>query len=128
MLAVHQAMDALARSSHSSERHSLLREPSAEDLDAAHQLVSSARGERMIPHLISNGGVHGVPEAGADQPVVISESSEPERAASEVTERDVSGGFGQVCRYVFMVTCVCHLLCRTNTLCSFGMARSSNNY
>ncbi|KIW11960.1 hypothetical protein PV08_09234 [Exophiala spinifera] len=47
MLAVRSPMDALPRSaSLGPERDSLMRHPSAEDLDAAHQLVSSARGER----------------------------------------------------------------------------------
>ena len=45
MLAIRAAMDPL-RPSHSfpSDAPDLLRQPSAEDLDAAHQLVSSARG------------------------------------------------------------------------------------
>jgi hypothetical protein len=45
MLAIRAGMDPL-RTSHpfASDTPDLLRQPSAEDLDAAHQLVSSARG------------------------------------------------------------------------------------
>ena len=40
MLAVHRPM--------ASHPHGLLRQPSADDLDAAHQLIQSSRGERTF--------------------------------------------------------------------------------
>ena len=47
MLAVQRSMDMLHKAtSYQDSDHSIMRQPSAEDLDAAHQLVSSARGER----------------------------------------------------------------------------------
>ena len=102
MLAVQSAMDALRHAgTNGSDRQSLLREPSAEDLDAAHQLVSSARGERKNPP--------SAPESQAGEPRDLSIRQqgsgsvpiESERAISESQEREVAGTFSQACRYVF---------------------------
>jgi len=56
MLAVYPPMDSLQRtSSFGSTGSVLMRHPSAEDLDAAHQLVSSARGERSMGYVARDG-------------------------------------------------------------------------
>lgn len=100
MLAVRSAMDALHRStSFGSDREILIRQPSAEDLDAAHQLVSSARGER-----------HGSRITPANEPATdnahmsrvspIPETTDAPRSSSEVSEqREDATGLAQVCRY-----------------------------
>ena len=100
MLAVHPAMDALRRSPHGSDRHLLLREPSAEDLDAAHQLVSSARGERMNSHQTHDGQVSETLETSSHQSTLNTQSSDSQRAVNEAVERETPGNFSQVCRYV----------------------------
>src|ERR1700755_1245720 len=102
MLAVQSAMDALRRpGSHGSDRHILLREPSAEDLDAAHQLVSSARGERKNPP-------SSLPEGKTSESRNLSirqltnNPSEPEsqQVAGEPQDRGLPGSFSQIiCRY-----------------------------
>lgn len=100
MLAVQPTMDALRRSSHGTDRHSLLREPSAEDLDAARQLVSSARGEMIRTPSVHDGQVSDTSEISGGQSVRDAEPANQQRAASEATERSTSSNFGQVCRYV----------------------------
>lgn len=105
MLAVRGVMDALRRStSFGTESGSLMRQPSAEDLDAAHQLVSSARGERHVSHITHDDHVS---EAATERPhqsrpSPIPEASDVTRSPSELAEQreDVSD-LGQVCRYVF---------------------------
>lgn len=102
MLAVHSAMDALRRStSHNSDQPSILRQPSAEDLDAARQLVSSARGERISPPR-ANEGVHGT-SAAAASPVsarVDTPDRLQQRASIEADDSLSAGGFNQICRLV----------------------------
>lgn len=99
------SMDALQRStSFGGQKDSLLRQPSAEDLDAAHQLVSSARGERHGSQSVTHESHTGEPSPdqsylrrtspGQDTTDVMRMSGEP----SEQTE-DASG-LGQMCRYV----------------------------
>lgn len=104
MLAVRGAMDALQHStSFSGQKDSLLRQPSAEDLDAAHQLVSSARGERHGSHVVHE--THGGEGAsdqnylrrvspGQDATTVAGTSGESSEQAED------SSGLGQMCRYV----------------------------
>lgn len=101
-MAVQSAMDALAHTGHqeSSDRHSLLREPSAEDLDAAHQLVSSARAERKNPPSISESQVSETRDTSIRQQGISTSGTEPEREASVSRDREVTGSFSQVCRYV----------------------------
>ncbi|EXJ84446.1 hypothetical protein A1O3_05114 [Capronia epimyces CBS 606.96] len=76
-----------------------MRQPSAEDLDAAHQLVSSARGERAGSHIIHDGHVS---DSAADsaRPDRLSPRADahPPRSSSELPEQkeDVSG-LGQIC-------------------------------
>ncbi|KIX08298.1 uncharacterized protein Z518_02954 [Rhinocladiella mackenziei CBS 650.93] len=101
MLAVRGAMDALQRSaSFGSNRESLMRQPSAEDLDAAHQLVSSARGERPKPHITHEGHVS---DAATEKSHLDHVSPQPgtqdaPRPSSELPEhREDSSGLGQVC-------------------------------
>jgi hypothetical protein len=102
MLKVAPVIDALRRStSYSSDHPDMLRQPSAEDLDAAHQLVSSARGERISPPRTSESSL--VQAAPATTSV---EQSEPQADTevqqqdgdSESIERDPAGGFNQICR------------------------------
>jgi hypothetical protein len=101
MLAVQTAMDPLRHSK--SEQRSLLREPSAEDLDAAHQLVSSARGERKNPppptpqpdHMVTgtrNLSIRNLTNNDDDP------EPEPERIVLGLQDRE-AGGFSQIrCR------------------------------
>lgn len=98
MLAVRSAMDPLRHSA--SERRSLLREPSAEDLDAAHQLVSSARGERKNPppsqpdHMLT-----GTRNLSIRNLTNNDDEPEPERVEIVVQDRE-AGSFSQIrCRY-----------------------------
>lgn len=99
MLAVHSAMDALRRStSHKSDQPSILRQPSAEDLDAAHQLVSSARGERVSPPRVGE-GQRGGPSTAPSPPSARGDTIErqPQRSSIEADESQL-GGFSQMCR------------------------------
>jgi len=104
MLAVHGVMDALHRSaSFGSERESLMRQPSAEDLDAAHNLVASARGERHGSHITHDGHVS---DAATENSIASRVSPRPEatdglRSSSELFgRREDASGLGQMCRYV----------------------------
>ena len=100
MLAVQSAMDALRHSgSHGTGRHSLLREPSAEDLDAAHQLVSSARGERKNPPPVPETQPRSSRDLSIRNLADNAVDSKPERVTSESQDREVIGSFSQVCRY-----------------------------
>jgi hypothetical protein len=107
MLAVRSAMDALQHStSLGPERESLMRQPSAEDLDAARQLVSSARGERhgSQSHLTPYDGHLSDAATETSRPSRPSPSPRPDaadapRQSSELAEqRDDVSGLGQVCR------------------------------
>lgn len=100
-------MDALPRSaSLGPERESLMRHPSAEDLDAAHQLVSSARGERhgSQPQLSAyDGHVSDAATEGShpSRPSPRPEAAETPRLSHEQAEQqEDSTVLGQVCRYV----------------------------
>ncbi|KAK5331997.1 GATA type transcriptional activator of nitrogen-regulated proteins [Exophiala xenobiotica] len=106
MLAVRSAMDALQHStSLGPERESLMRQPSAEDLDAARQLVSSARGERhgSQSHLTPYDGHLSDAATETSRPSRPSPSPRPDaadapRQSSELAEqRDDVSGLGQVC-------------------------------
>ncbi len=103
MLAVRSAMDALHHSnSFSSERDSLMRQPSAEDLDAAHQLVSSALGERHVSHTSHDNHVNTTTQnVSAGQDSSRPAASEPQLSSGETVEQREDGStLGQVCRYV----------------------------
>ncbi|ETN42128.1 uncharacterized protein HMPREF1541_04069 [Cyphellophora europaea CBS 101466] len=100
MLAVQSAMDALRRSAtHASGQPSILRQPSAEDLDAAHQLVSSARGGRISPSRPNEG--HGDHDSASSVSPALAAIDGPDRqqrrASSEAMENQPMGGFNQVC-------------------------------
>jgi len=108
MLAVRSAMDALQHSTtFSGQKDSPLRQPSAEDLDAAHQLVSSARGERHGSHVVHE-TLSG--EATSDQSYLRRVS--PDQDATNVAatsgeaseQAEDSSGLGQMCRYVCQPT------------------------
>ena len=97
-------MDALHHSTpFSSERDSLMRQPSAEDLDAAHQLVSSALGERHVSHASHDNHVNPTTDngpAGQDNSRPdISEATLP--TGETVEQREDGSSLGQVCRYVY---------------------------
>src|SRR5882757_8701941 len=102
MLAVQGPMDALQRStSFGTERESLMRQPSSEELDAAHQLVSSARGERHGSHITHDSLTS---DAATENPQLSLVSPRPEasdvpHSSSELAEqREDASGLGQVCR------------------------------
>lgn len=107
MLAVHSAMDSLPRSSSFNPINgnlNLIRHPSAEDLDAAHQLVSSARGEHGRPRPETEANAPGSelyhsqpsPAAATDS---ISESAEGQSPPTSMTMTDTTDNVaGQVCR------------------------------
>ncbi|KAI1611122.1 GATA-binding protein [Exophiala viscosa] len=100
MLAVRSPMDTLNHSAKlASERDSLMRQPSAEDLDAAHQLVSSALGERHRSPPTHDGHL-------SDAATENSRQSQPSprpnadgtHQSGELPEvRDDGNGLGQVC-------------------------------
>lgn len=107
MLAVYSAMDALPRSSSFNAINggsNLIRHPSAEDLDAAHQLVSSARGERPNSHSRPEGHqsvddlYHKQPSpAAVTDPA--SESAEGQSPSASTIVTDVTDSLGgQVCK------------------------------
>ena len=105
MLAVRSAMDALQHpTSLGPERESLMRQPSAEDLDAARQLVSSARGGRhgSQSHLTPYDGHLSDAATETSQPSRPSprpDATDAPRPSSELAEqRDDGSGLGQVCR------------------------------
>jgi hypothetical protein len=87
-------------SSFNSERESLMRQPSAEDLDAAHQLVSSALGERHVAPPNQEGRVTDA----TDRPSSTGTSPRPGVAESqafstETPEQNEDGtAAGQICR------------------------------
>lgn len=104
MLAIQSAMDPLRHSS--SEQRSLLREPSAEDLDAAHQLVSSARGERKnAPPAQPDHMLTGTRNLSIRNLTNNDDEPEPERVVIGLQEQE-AGSFSQIrCRYVPTLRC-----------------------
>ncbi|EHY52687.1 GATA factor SREP [Exophiala dermatitidis] len=96
-----RAMDALPRSApFGSERENLMRQPSAEDLDAAHQLVSSARGERSGSHVLHDGhaGDQATDTPRLNRPSPRAETRDLPRPSSELSDqREDTTGLGQVC-------------------------------
>ena len=99
MLAVQSAMDIMrSAGSKSSESRSLLREPSAEDLDAAHQLVSSARGERKNPPSNPESHMRDSREARIIELADTNTGLDTRPPPFEAQEREVPGSFSQVCR------------------------------
>jgi hypothetical protein len=92
-------MDVLrSAGSYGSDRQSLLREPSAEDLDAAHQLVSSARGERKNLAPTQEPPGSDARELQSRQQEGGKAEVESQQPRSELQEREVAGSFSQVCR------------------------------
>ncbi|RMZ77656.1 hypothetical protein DV738_g4228, partial [Chaetothyriales sp. CBS 135597] len=98
MLAVNAVMDPLRRSQDSDRKDRVPREPSAEDLDAAHQLVSSARTERTFPRQASetsnsstNHHHHHPPQLVCPQPSKIPITPQ------EGSHRESTSNFSQVC-------------------------------
>ena len=79
-----------------------MRQPSAEDLDAAHQLVSSALGERHVSTVPHDNHVNNATENHAmGQVSPRPEVSEPQRSSIEAAgQREEGSDLGQVCRYV----------------------------
>ncbi|KAK5060020.1 hypothetical protein LTR84_009904 [Exophiala bonariae] len=102
MLAVRGTMDALQRStSFAGQKESLLRQPSAEDLDAAHQLVSSARGERHGSHSVTHETLTSEPSP--DQPYLRrtspgQDTTDVMRISGDPSEQtEDASGLGQMC-------------------------------
>lgn len=101
MLAVQSAMDVMrSAGSQSSDRQTLLREPSAEDLDAAHQLVSSARSERKNPPANSEHQGKDGRDVSIHQLAGTYTQRDTRPPPVEPEEREISAGFSQVCRLV----------------------------
>lgn len=97
MLAIHPHMASHPHSqAFSSQGPSLLRQPSAEDIDAAHQLVSSARGERTGTFLAVNHDQSNTPKASPTPQPQIRVEDGAEAASPRSTEE--SQQLGQVCR------------------------------
>lgn len=110
-MAVRGVMDAFQRSSSfGGEGESLLRQPSAEDLDAAHQLVSSARGERHGSNIpLEN---HATDSTTDQNPLPVSPrptdaAQSPRPASEQFDQTEDSSGLGQICRYVLRITALC---------------------
>ena len=99
MLATYPLMDVLRdSSSFSSAGAGLMRHPSADDLDAAQQLVESARGDRQVPHAIyTQHDQHYIEPDSSTSPSI---GQPPENGPSDSSIVDESNGLGQVCRYV----------------------------
>lgn len=95
MLTLNLRMDHPGRPSDPFAREaSLIRQPSAEDLDAAHQLVSSARGARS--HL--DRGDEAVRGGGEQQGAGEGRGSVG-RSMGSLATTTASSGSGQICRY-----------------------------
>lgn len=99
MLVTYPLMDVLRHSSSfSSVGAGLMRQPSADDLDAAQQLVESARGDRQGTHAAS--AQNDPPYREQDSNTTPSIGRVPENGQSDASTMDESNGLGQVCRYV----------------------------
>ncbi len=102
MLALRAGMDPL-RMSHTfnSDAPDLLRQPSAEDLDAAHQLVSSARGrngdyganERRPSNTSNDAALRSVADTEGEA------AHRQQRQARDNASEDEAVNLGQICRY-----------------------------
>ena len=101
MLAVQRGMDILRKAtSYQESNHNIMRQPSAEDLDAAHQLVSSARGERngaYVPMGASELDADGSTSPEISRAVSRESFSEHEKTARSSEGANVSG-LEQICR------------------------------
>jgi hypothetical protein len=100
---VQARMDVLRHpTSFTSDGNNLMRQPSAEDLDAAHQLVSSARGERSGSFTVVDGQASDLPDEqmpGASRGSGNGGDESREGPAGEASV-ETSSGLSQVCRYV----------------------------
>ena len=99
-------MDALRRStsySSAKDHPNMLRHTSAEELDAAHQLVSSARGERISPPRVSE--APSMATLASTSPSIVGGESQMQSGElqqgilSDSTLGDATGGYNQICRY-----------------------------
>ena len=77
---------------------SVMRQPSADDLDAAQQLVESARGDRQGNHAAT--APPDQPYSEPDPTKSPSNGRTPERSHFDAPIADEVNGLGQVCRYV----------------------------
>lgn len=75
-----------------------MRQPSADDLDAAQQLVESARGDRH--GIIATTAQHDQPYAEPDSTRSPSVGRAPEHGQFDAPMMEESNGLGQACRYV----------------------------
>lgn len=74
----------------------LLRQPSAEDIDAAHQLISSARGERMGTQLTRDTHRTNTPTEHPSPSTATFSEEGVEQASAQIV--DEAQQLGQVCR------------------------------
>ena len=99
MLVTYPRMNVLRNSSSFSPAGAgLMRQPSADDLDAAQQLVESARGDRQNNHAANAQPDQPYPEPGSAKSP--SNGRTPERGHFDAPIADEVNGLGQVCRYV----------------------------
>lgn len=112
MLALQASMDSL-RTAHAftSDSPDLLRQPSAEDLDAAHQLVSSARGRNgdyggheRRPSTLSNGQAPRI-----DTEIGDDAARQQEQTRNSTGEEDAVN-LNQICRYAMHQPCLASLV------------------
>lgn len=99
MLITYPLMDVLRHSSSfSSAGAVLMRQPSADDLDAAQQLIESARGDRQ--GTIAAATQRDQPYAEPDSTRSPSVSLAPEHDQFDAPMIEEPNSLGQVCRYV----------------------------
>jgi hypothetical protein len=84
--------------SFSSAGAGIMRQPSADDLDAAQQLVESARGDRQ--GIIAAAAQHDQPYAEPDSTKTPSISPAAENGQVDAPMMEEANGLGQACRYV----------------------------
>ncbi len=97
MLISQPLMDVLRQSSSfSSSGAGLMRQPSADDLDAAQQLVESARGERQGTH--TSTGQHEQTYPDPSIRTSPDNGQAPEVGQFHAIATEESNGLGQVCR------------------------------
>lgn len=99
MLAVQPFMDILPKSTYADSSHSIMRQPSAEDLDAAHQLVSSARGERNGTYVPFSIREQSPATQQATAPAAGTDDGRDDRAGQVPESANVTG-LEQICRYI----------------------------
>jgi hypothetical protein len=101
MLATHPLMEVLRHSvAFPSPGAGLMRHPSADDLDAAQQLIESARGDRQGTIVATAQRDQPYVELGSTRSLSVGRVSENDHFDTPMTEE--TNSLGQVCRYVYV--------------------------